>query len=199
VLKRLFQKLRRLGDVTLTWGGYALACLGGWAATTTFIGALIAWAVDLLGSILDGIGFPTDVKIALPFVLIGVGFVFICGDLFRDGIPERLAFYLTIVWPSFFRAIPNGNDSKLREKFTGWSDGINEWLDGKVGPWIGDVGTATVTTIIAVVCISVAMAQVERYSKGAAAAASASAATTASTPATRSSTPATRRTGGRGR
>lgn len=134
----------------LAGASFVLAAVGGLAATGCWVGSWIVFAVHI------GPWW-------LPFPLAGIGLLMIIGDLGRDGIPERLAIYLAILWPSFVMAIPK--QAKAHEKLTGWITDMNHWLDTWLTEWIGKPGTNALMTVVAVTCIAMAVVYAERYAK----------------------------------
>lgn len=156
MIKKILSKLTWL----LAWGSWILAAVGGLSAPSTFVGDIVVGIVGIFWA-------------WVPFALIGVGGAMILGDLLRDGIPERMAVYLTIVWPSFFLAIPK--DAGLHKWMTGWMTDLNNWLDSWLGYWVGDVASNAIMTVVAVTSISVAVVWSHRYAQGAKRAAGAAA------------------------
>jgi hypothetical protein len=145
-IKRILNKLTGL----IAWVSFILAVVGGLAATGSFIGTIIVKIVQIGPWV-------------LPFPLIGVGLLLILGDIIFDGIPNRMAVYLAIVWPSFFLAIPDG---KARQKMSGWIDDLNHWLDKHIAVWIGHGGANAVMTATAVTCIAMSIVWAHRYAQG---------------------------------
>lgn len=125
----------------LAWLVQAVAAAGGIAVSDTWIGRTLGWFVNL---------FP----IYTPHILF-VAAIFIIGlDWFREGIPERLALYLSLVAPSLAMAIPD--DAKLHEKMAGWITDVNTWLDTEIGPWVtGPNAKNAVLTIIGLICVTI--------------------------------------------
>jgi hypothetical protein len=158
---------------------FIAAGLGGFAVSDTWIGHLI-------GNIVN-IG-----PIYLPHVLFGAAVFTIACDLFRDGIPERLAIYLALVAPSLAMAIPE--DAKLHTLLGGWITDLNDWLDRALGPWfVGDAKNVTLT-IVGMMSIAISILWCQRYAKnGSQQMAAPAAGTTAAATTTVAPTPVRRR------
>ncbi len=135
----------------LAGAAFVMASVGGLAATGTFVGSIVVWAINI------GPWW-------LPYVLIVGGAFMILGDLGNEGVPERFAIYLACVWPSFFLAIPK--DSGARKYLTGWIDDLNVWLDKTIGDFLGAKGENSLMTVVAVTGIAVAILYCERYAEG---------------------------------
>lgn len=123
----------------LAWIIQVIGAVGGIAVSDTWIGKSLGWLVN--------IG-----PIYTPHVLFA-GAVFIIGlDWIREGIPERLALYLSLAAPSLAMAIPD--DAKLHDKMAGWITDINDWLDRVIGPWLTGDAKGAVMSIIGMMCIT---------------------------------------------
>lgn len=147
-MNRIFTWIRNAINNLLLWFTLGLSSIGGLAATGMFLSSWIT----------------TVVRIGpwwLPYLLIVIGLGCVIGDLARNGIPERLAIYIPMFWPSLFLSIPE--DAKLREKLTGWITDLNGWLDSNLGEWVGSEGKNAIMTITAVTCIGSAVFFIERY------------------------------------
>lgn len=169
-MKRIKALVKTATTHLLAWGSFILACIGGLAATGTFIGSIIVTVVQW------GPWW-------LPFPLIGVGLMVALADLGGDGIPNRRAVYIAMIWPSLFLAIPDG---KARDKMTTWVDDLNKWLDGELAEWVGRGGANAIMTITAATCIAMAVVWAHRYAQDAKTAANSGAgATSSSTPISR--------------
>lgn len=152
-MKKLFAWLRNAINNLILWGACGLGMVGGLAATGMFLGTWIVKFVHI---------FPWWT----PYPLIVIGGGMVLGDLAKNGIPERFAIYIPMVWPSFFLAIPK--DAKLHEKMTGWITDLNHWLDKNLGEWVGQGGAHAIMTITATTCIASAIFFAERYASKAA-------------------------------
>lgn len=136
----------------LAAASFLLATLGGLMAAGTFIGSII------IGIIHVG-------PVWLPFPMAAVGVVFLAGDLIRDGIPERLAVYISMALPSVFMAMPE--EGKLHQKFAGWIEDVNNKMTDWLGEWIGMTGSKAVMTVVAFSALAAAVLLCERYARGA--------------------------------
>lgn len=145
-VKRILDKFKWL----LAWASLILACTGGLAATGSFVGTWIVRIVQI------GPWW-------LPFLLIGLGALRWLGDL-SDGVPNRWAVYISMLWPSLFLAIPDG---KMRESMSGWVDDLNRWLDSHLAVWVGHAGANAIMTVTAVTCIGMAVLWAHKYAKDA--------------------------------
>jgi hypothetical protein len=135
----------------LAWLSFALAVIGGIAATPTWIGSLI--------SAIAGIG-PSWVA----FVLIVLVLLAVIRDIVRDGIPNRVAIYGAIAWPSLWLAI----EGRLGKNLRGGIKAFNEFLDRNFAEWITDTpqgSSAAVLTIIAATTIAFALFYAHKYAE----------------------------------
>jgi hypothetical protein len=135
----------------LAWLAFLLAVIGGFAATSSFIGDLFVAGVHI------GPWW-------LPLALGVVGFLFIIGDLIEDGVPDRLrTVYITILWPSTWLAI----EGKFGKLLNSWIVSMNKMLDSKLAVWVSDNPKAqgTIMTGVAAVAISFAVVWAHRYAK----------------------------------
>lgn len=129
-----------------------LAAIGGTTAQNTFIGDVIGWPIRLLVSAINVFAKPDITNAWVVYPLIFLGGLAVLADLGREGIPERWAVYIPIVWPSLFLYIPE--DSGWRAGMIKWLDGINDWLWDTFGSKIGGGGQASVLVVIAITCIA---------------------------------------------
>jgi len=167
----------------LAAASFLLASLGGMMAAGTFIGSIIIWIIH--------VG-----PVWLPFPLAAVGVVLLGGDLIRDGIPERLAVYISMALPSVFMSMPE--EGKLHQKFAGWIKDVNNKMNDWLGEWIGMTGSKAVMTVVAFSCLAAAVLLCERYARGAKGSlASASTTEPVSTTSTRTTASSSRGRGGK--
>jgi hypothetical protein len=169
------------------------AAVGGVAAQGTFIATVIGWPVRLfvwfINFIVGMFDGPLITTGWVVYPLIALTGLAVLVDVSREGIPERWAVYIPMVWPSLFHYIPE--DSDWRTGMIKWLDGINNWLWDTLGSNIGGGGQASVLAIIAITCIATVVFYYEKLG------AKHNAATESRTSTT--STPASSRTGGRRR
>jgi hypothetical protein len=170
------------------------AGVGGIAAQGTFIADVIgwpvrflAWSINFVVGMFGGPHIPTGLVV---YPLIGLTGIAVLFDVAREGVPERWAVYIPMVWPSLFHYIPE--DSEWRTGMLKWLNGINNWLWDTLGSKIGGGGQASVLAVIAITCIAMVVFYYERFG------AKHNAATESRT-STTTSTPASSRTGGRRR
>jgi hypothetical protein len=134
----------------LAAGVYFCALSGGVAVSDTWIGHLIGHIIN--------IG-----PVWAPHIAFAAAVIIIVLDWLRDGIPERLAIYLTLVAPSLAMAIPK--DADMHKQLAGWITELNDWLDRTIGPYLVGDQKNVALTIIGLLGILIAVIWCERYAK----------------------------------
>ncbi len=118
----------------LAWFAFALAVAAGSALTGTFVGSWISGIVGFL---------PNWVTVPMMFG----AFLWMAGDLFADGIPNKPALYISMVLPS----MAVGMSGKLADSVQSWARQVLDRIDGSLGEW---VGTGSVLTLAATVVVA---------------------------------------------
>lgn len=118
----------------LAWFAFVLAVAAGSALTGTFAGD---WVSGIVGFLPNWITVP---------LLIG-GFLWVLGDLFADGIPNKPALYLAMLLPSWSL----GLSGRLADQVQGWSGQVLDRIDSSLGTW---VGTGSVLVLAASVVVA---------------------------------------------
>jgi hypothetical protein len=148
------KKLRaKLQGGWLAWLAFGCALVGGVTATASWVGD---WVSAIVGVFWWW----------MPFVLLVVVGLTVLLDLVTDGIPNRKATYLVILWPSLALSV----DGKLGHTLRGWIDAVNAYLDRTFAAWLTDSprGSAAVLTAVALMTIAAAVLYAEKYAKKAA-------------------------------
>lgn len=134
----------------LASASWLFALIGGFAATSTFIGTVI-------NKVLIGPWW-------IPIVVGVIGFGYVLGDLLEDGVPDRLrTIYITILWPSTWLSI----DGKIGKYLNGWIGDMNDFFDKYVKEWVTDdkMAKGTLMTGIAAIFITFSLLWAHRYYK----------------------------------
>lgn len=134
------------GTEILAWVSFLVGTVGGAAAAATWIGSLIGapfhwwgWAQVLLK------------------VILFVGTVGMILDAANDLKPDRFAVWMAILLPSLAAATSGKLAATIRQ--------AADWLLAQVSPSLtGWIGTSS-KTVIAIVCIAVALAMAKRVNK----------------------------------
>jgi hypothetical protein len=151
-----------------TWLALLFVLIGSFTATGTFVGRWIG-----------GLAHHLPLWIVIPVAVVSAGKFFY--DLIDDGIPNKIAtFVIATLWPSFLL----GAQGKGAKFINGWITDMNNWIDGKVGPWVSDnpthTSTHTLMTTISLTCLGFGLYTAFRYFGGRHAKRGAAATTTAS-------------------